>query len=302
MDNAKRLAAVDLGSNSFRLEFGVIKQGQFFRTDYIKETVRQGAGLDGQSNLSDVAMQNGWDCLARFGQRLKDFAPHEVRAVATQTLREARNRNDFLGPAIQRLGYPIKVISGQEEASLIYQGVAQTLAIQSERRLVLDVGGRSTELIVGCGCTPLHMHSYMIGSIAWSIRFFPDHVFTQSHFSDAEQAARIALSEADQLFSSQHWDLAYGSAGTINAIVDVLFAAGWPNASVSRAGLNWLREELLLAGNIDKLHMAGLRDDRKPIIGGGLSVVLALFDVLGIDHLQQSNGGLRHGLLLDMMR
>ena len=151
MHNITRLAAVDLGSNSFRLEIGRIEGGQFYRTEYLKETVRQGGGLDEMRNLTPEAMQRGWDCLARFGERLAGFSADEVRAVATQTLREARNRDDFLRPGGHLLGFPIDVISGREEARLIYQGVAQALGRKEERRLVIDIGGRSTELILGSG-------------------------------------------------------------------------------------------------------------------------------------------------------
>ncbi len=302
MDNTKRLAAVDLGSNSFRLELGVFRCGQFYRTDYLKETVRLGAGLDAQSCLSQSSMQIGWDCLTRFGQKLMQFEADEVCAVATQTLREAQNRDDFMGPAMQQLGHPIRVISGLEEAALIYKGVAQHLARQNERRLVLDIGGRSTELIVGCGNTPQQLHSCMFGSIAWSMRFFPDHVLTSARLQEAVNTAKKALGKAERQFSKQHWDLAYGSAGTINAAVDVLSAAGWPSSTISRNGLQWLQDQLLAAGNINNLQLAGLREDRKPIIAGGLSLLLALFEILGIENLHQSSGGLRHGLLLDMVK
>ena len=149
MQTGNRLAAVDLGSNSFRLEIGNVDHGEFRRTEYLKETVRQGAGLDEDRNLTADAMQSGWDCLARFGERLAGFNAKEVRAVATQTLREARNRDVFLSQASSILGFPIDVISGREEARLIYQGVAHLLPPSEERRLVIDIGGRSTELILG---------------------------------------------------------------------------------------------------------------------------------------------------------
>ena len=172
MTSEHRLAAIDLGSNSFRLEIGVLDHGEFQRTEYIKETVRQGAGLDADRNLTPPAMQNGWDCLARFGERLAGFAPAQVRAVATQTLREARNRDVFLERANAVLGFPIDVISGREEARLIYQGVSHTLPASEERRLVIDIGGRSTELILGQAFKPRVMESFRVGSIAWSTPIF----------------------------------------------------------------------------------------------------------------------------------
>lgn len=302
MEHPISLAAVDLGSNSFRLEIGQLENGRFFRSEYLKETVRQGNGLDAQHNLTVDAMQRGWDCLARFGQRLSGFSANMVCAVATQTLREAHNRDAFLEPASRLLGFPITVISGHEEARLIYQGVAQKLPRDDERRLVIDIGGRSTELILGMGSQPGPMASYPLGSIAWSARFFADGLFSPSSFTAAETAATLVLSEALALFPPKSWDVVYGSAGTVNAVVDVLAAAGWPPDCVSRDALNWLQEKLLTARHVDQLRLAGLREDRKPIVAGGLSVLRAVFDTLDISRLERANGGLRHGVLLDLMQ
>jgi exopolyphosphatase/guanosine-5'-triphosphate,3'-diphosphate pyrophosphatase len=301
MQNGTRLAAVDLGSNSFRLEIGHLDHGQFLRTEYLKETVRQGSGLDSERNLTPAAMQSGWDCLARFGERLAGFKSVEVRAVATQTLREARNRDVFLSKANSILGFPIDVISGREEARLIYQGVAQSLARSDERRLVIDIGGRSTEMILGCGLTPTSMESFRVGSIAWSSRYFPDQQFSKNAFQMAEIAAKAVLDEALNAYGPDTWDVAYGSAGTVGAVGDVLAAAGWPEGMVSRSGLDWLLEKLLSAQSADRIKLPGMKDDRRPIIGGGLSVLRALFDLLHIDQMQLAAGGLRHGLLVDMM-
>ena len=301
MQNATRLAAVDLGSNSFRLEIGHVDHGQYLRSEYLKETVRQGAGLDENRNLTPAAIQRGLECLARFGERLAGFKSTEVRAVATQTLREARNRDEFLSQANKVLGFPIDVISGREEARLIYQGVAQLLVPSNERRLVLDIGGRSTELILGQGVEPTVMESYRVGSIAWSTRYFPQGQFTANAFKMAEIAAKAVLDEALNTLQKDTWDVAYGSAGTVGAVGDVLAAAGWPAGSVSREGLDWMLQTLLQAHSADRLHMAGMKDDRRPIIGGGLSILRAVFDLLQIDHLKLANGGLRHGLICDLM-
>jgi len=301
MQNRNRLAAVDLGSNSFRLEIGRLEHGQFHRSEYLKETVRQGNGLDADRNLTPSAMQRGWDCLARFGERLAGFAPGDVRAVATQTLREARNRDDFLGRANELLGFPIDVISGREEARLIYQGVAQALPQGNERRLVIDIGGRSTELILGHGYEPKLMESYRVGSIAWSTRYFSDNQFTKHAFQMAEIAAKAVLDDVVTNCRRDSWDVAYGSAGTVGAVGDVLAAAGWPLGSVNRDGLDWLLDKLISAQSADRLRLAGMRDDRRVIIGGGLSILRAVFDLLQIDHMQQASGGLRHGLLFDLV-
>ena len=301
MQTGNRLAAVDLGSNSFRLEIGYVDHGEFRRTEYLKETVRQGAGLDEDRNLTADAMQSGWDCLARFGERLAGFHTNEVRAVATQTLREARNRDVFLSQASAILGFPIDVISGREEARLIYQGVAHQLAPSEERRLVIDIGGRSTELILGQNLKPSVMESFRVGSIAWSTRYFQSGNFNRKSFEMAEIAAKAVLDEALDAYGTDQWDVAYGSAGTIGAIGDVLLAAGWRDGAITQEALDWLLEKLISAQTVDRLKIAGLRDDRKPLIGGGLSVVRALFSLLHIQELKQSNGGLRHGLLFDML-
>ena len=301
MQNGTRLAAVDLGSNSFRLEIGRLDHGQFLRTEYLKETVRQGSGLDEDRNLTVEAMQRGLECLARFGERLAGFKASEVRAVATQTLREARNRDDFLTQANKVLGFPIDVISGREEARLIYQGVAHMLPPSKERRLVLDIGGRSTEMILGQGLEPTVMESYRVGSIAWSTRYFPQGQFTSNAFQMAEIAAKAVLDEALNTYRRDSWQVAYGSAGTVGAVGDVLAAGGWPAASVTREGLDWLLEKLLQAQSSDRLRIAGMKEDRRVIIGGGLSILRAVFDLLQIDQLHQASGGLRHGLICDLM-
>ena len=301
MQHGNRLAAVDLGSNSFRLEIGRVEHGEFLRTEYLKETVRQGGGLDENRKLTPQAMQAGWDCLARFGERLAGFQPSQVCAVATQTLREARNREEFIERANQMLRFPINVISGREEARLIYQGVAHMLPASDERRLAIDIGGRSTELILGQGYAPKTMESFQVGSIGWSQKFFADGRFTPKAFEVAEIAATAVLDEAFDAFHSGHWDTAYGSAGTVSAIGDVLVAAGWPNGHVSQDGLDWIREKLLEAQSADRLRLPGMREDRKAIIGGGVSVMRAVFKLLGIESMEMASGGLRHGLICDLM-
>ena len=301
MQNGTRLAAVDLGSNSFRLEIVRLDHGQFERAQYLKETIRQGSGLDAERNLSAEAMQRGWDCLARFGERLAGFKKAQVRAVATQTLREARNRDEFLSRANSILGFPIGVISGREEARLIYLGVAKMLPQSDERRLVADIGGRSTELILGQGFEPNKMESYRVGSIAWSTRYFPDGQFSAHAFQMAEIAAKAVLDEALDAYRRDRWEVAYGSAGTIGAVGDILANAGWPLGSVSRAGLDWLVAKLIEAQSADLLRLPGMKEDRRAVIGGGVSILRAIFDLLQVDQMQAATGGLRHGLLCDLI-
>lgn len=301
MQNGTLLAAVDLGSNSYRLEIGRLDHGQIQRIEYLKETVRQGNGLDEERNLTADAMQRGLDCLARFGERLAGFRKNQVRAVATQTLREARNRDEFLQRAHSILGFPIDVISGREEARLIYQGVAHLLPQSDERRLVVDIGGRSTELILGERFAAGTTESYRVGSVAWSMKYFPQGQFTSSAFTQAEIAAKAILDEALGAYHRSDWDVAYGASGTIGAVADVLAAAGRPAGVIDREGLAWLHERLLAARSADKLKLDGIKDDRRPVIGGGVSVLQAVFDLLEIDVLHAAEGALRHGVLFDLL-
>jgi exopolyphosphatase/guanosine-5'-triphosphate,3'-diphosphate pyrophosphatase len=301
MDNGSLLAALDLGSNSFRLEIGQLDHGLIRRTEYLKDIVRQGNGLDDEGNLSAEAMQRGLDCLARFAERLAGFPRHQVRAVATQTLREARNRDEFLRRGHAILGFPIDVIPGREEARLIYQGVARLLPQSDEKRLVVDIGGRSTEMILGQGYDAQVMDSFRVGSVTWSMRYFPGGVFTADAFRMAQIAAEAVLDEAVSVYGAGHWDTAYGASGTVGAVADILTAAGGPVGLIPRAGLHWLRERLLKARSADKLQIDGMKDDRKLVIGGGLSVLLAIFDLLGIDEMQAADGALRHGVLYDLV-
>ncbi len=301
MQDGTLLAAVDLGSNSFRLEIGRYEHGQIQRVQYLKEAVRQGAGLDAQGQLTAAAMQRGWDCLARFAERLAGFERSQVRAVATQTLREAGNREEFITRANAVLGFPIDIVSGSEEARLIYQGVSRLLAQSDERRLVLDIGGRSTELILGQQYTAHAMSSLGVGSVAWSVRYFADGSFSRSAFDAAEVAAKAVLDEASAHYPRSAWDVAYGSSGTVSAVAAVLEAAGAAPGCITRDGLDWLLDQLLRARHADRLRLEGLNEERRAVIGGGLSVLRALFDLLDMDCLYVAQGALRQGALYDLL-
>lgn len=300
MENGTFLAALDLGSNSFRLEIGRYDQGQIQRVDYLKETVRLGNGFDENRHLSLESMTLGWECLARFSERLAGFAVAQVRAVATQTLREARNRDEFLKPGCAILGFPIDVIAGTEEARLIYQGVANLLPHSPERRLVIDIGGRSTELVLGCGMQALQTASFRVGSVAWSMKYFANGEFTEQAMYRAEIAAQAVLEKALTSYPRDQWDTAYGASGTVGAVADILALSGWPPGQISREGLNWLIKCLLRAGNANNLRLEGLKDDRRAVIGGGVSVLRGLMELLHIDTLQVAQGALRHGVLFEM--
>ena len=295
------LAAIDLGSNSFRLEIGQLDSGHIQRVEYLKEPVRQGGDLDEDRNLTAEAMERGIRCLARFGERIQGFDPAHVRAVATQTLREANNRDVFIKMAKKALGFDVEVISGVEEARLIYQGVSRFLPQSNDRRLVIDIGGRSTEFILGQGFKSQHTASLHVGSVAWSLKHFATGDLTENAFTRAEIAAESIFDTLGVNFSHKHWDIAYGASGTVGAIADVLVQYGRPVDTITKEGLLWLREELLRARHTDKLRLLGLKEDRKAVIAGGLSIMLGVFDFLKIETLNVAKGALRHGLLYDML-
>jgi exopolyphosphatase/guanosine-5'-triphosphate,3'-diphosphate pyrophosphatase len=297
--SAGPLAAIDIGSNSFRLEIGQLHYGRYRRIDYLKETVRLGGGLDAQGLLTEEAQRRGLDCLARFATRLGGFAPHQVRAVATQTLREARNRDAFLARATSVLGHPIEVISGREEARLIYSGVAR-LQPSDRPRLVIDIGGRSTEMILGRGRTALVAESFRVGSVSLSMRYFGDGRFSDSAFRAAQVAAGAELEEALQPFAPPHWRDALGSSGTAGAVSQLLAANGVSDGRITPDGLRWCIARCLEAGHIDRLSLPGLKDDRRPVIAGGLSLLYTLAMHFGISELMPARGALRQGVIFDL--
>ena len=294
-----QLAAIDMGSNSFRLEIAQLKQGRYRRVDYLKETVRLGAGLDAQGLLTEESAARGLACLARFAERLEGFAAPQVRAVATQTLREARNRDAFLRRAEPVLGHTIEVISGREEARLIFAGVAR-LQPSALPRLVIDIGGRSTEMILGQARQPKRAESFRVGSVSLSMNYFPDGRYTDTAFRAAQVAAGAELEEALQPFAAIHWREALGSSGTVGAVSQLLSANGISDGTITPAGLRWLMEQCLRAGHVDRLALAGLKEERRAVIAGGLSILYTLATHFGIEALQPARGALRQGVIFDL--
>jgi exopolyphosphatase / guanosine-5'-triphosphate,3'-diphosphate pyrophosphatase len=301
MKHGTLLAAIDLGSNSFRLEIVRYDHGQIQRVAYLKETVRQGNGLDEDRNLTHEAMQRGWECLARFAERLSGFKKSQVRAVATQTLREAKNREVFLQRGCEILGYPIEVIAGTEEARLIYQGVAHMLPSDQAQRLVIDIGGRSTELVLGHALESTETASFRVGSVTWSMKYFSTGEFTEKNFYRAEIAAQAVLEEALTAYPRHLWDKAYGASGTVGAVAEILALSGFPEGEITLDGLDWLVKCLVRAGHASNVQLEGLKDDRRAVIGGGVSVLRALMTLLNIDILHVAQGALRHGVLFEMV-
>ncbi len=288
-----------MGSNSFRLEIGELQSGRYRRLEYLKETVRLGAGLDAEGLLTDEAADRGLACLTRFARHLDGYVASQVRAVATQTLREARNRDLFLARAQPVLGFPIEVISGREEARLIYAGVAQ-LQPSTVPRLVVDIGGRSTEMILGRGPKPVRAESFQVGSVSLSMRYFADGRFTEKAFRDAQVAAGAELEEGLEPFAARHWRESLGSSGTVGAVAQILAAGGFGGGRVTPDGLRWLMERCLEAGHVDKLALPGLKEDRRAVIGGGLAILYTLAAQFGIDALEPARGALRQGVIFDL--
>ncbi len=293
------LASIDMGSNSFRLEIGQLTRGRYRRIDYLKETVRLGAGLDADGLLSEEATLRGLACLARFRQRLGELPAPQIRAVATQTLREATNRDAFLARACASLGYPIEVISGREEARLIYKGVAR-LQPSDVPRLVIDIGGRSTEMILGQGATPTRAESFRVGSVSLSMQYFPDGRYTAAGFEAAQIAAGAELEEALTLFTREHWVEALGSSGTAGAVSQLLAASGITDGSITPDGLRWCMQACIAAGSMDRLDLPGLKPERRAVIGGGLAILLTLATHFNIERLQPARGALRQGVIFDL--
>lgn len=293
------LAAIDMGSNSFRVEIGQMQHGRYRRIDYLKDTVRLGAGLDADGMLTEGAAQRGLDCLGRFAKRLEGFAPAQVRAVATQTLREARNRNAFLERAQQALGHPIEVISGREEARLIYAGVAH-LQPSEAPRLVIDIGGRSTEMILGHGRNAVTAESFRVGSVSLSMRHFPDGRLTEAAFRAAQIAAGAEFEEALEAFAPRRWHEALGSSGTAGAVSQLLAASRVTDGTITPKGLRWLIQQCIAAGHIDKLNLPGLKEDRRAVIAGGLAILYTLAAHFRIEALQPARGALRQGVIIDL--
>jgi exopolyphosphatase / guanosine-5'-triphosphate,3'-diphosphate pyrophosphatase len=295
------IAAVDLGSNSFRLQVVRVVDEQIYPLDSLKETVRLAAGLTPDKQLDADSQTRGLECLKRFGERLRGLPRDAVRAVGTNTLRVAKNGGPFLKAAQKALGFPVEVVAGHEEARLIYLGVSHSLSPSAAPRLVVDIGGGSTELIVGTNFEPVAMESLYMGCVSFSQRFFGNGKLSGKAMREAEVAAGAELQTVVHNFSRERWVDAVGSSGTARAIGDILEQNGWSASGITAAGLAKLRKQVIDAGEVKKLNLTGLRDDRKPVLPGGLAIMLAVFGELGVEQMQTTESGLRDGVLWDML-
>ncbi len=295
------LAAVDLGSNSFHLQVARVVGDQLYPLDSLREPIRLGAGLNREKRLDEDSQNRALDCMRRFGERLRGFDPHGVRAVGTNTLRVAKNAAAFLKLAEAALGFPIEVVAGREEARLIYVGVAHSLPVSKDKRLVVDIGGGSTEFIIGRGLKPLRLDSLYMGCVSYSLKYFPDGEVTKSAMKEAELAARAELQTMVRGFAKGQWQHAVGSSGSARALAEILQLNGYAEAGITPDGLDRLRSALIKAGDVTRLDLAGLKNDRLPVLPGGLAIMSAALAELGIESMAVASGSMRQGILYDLL-
>jgi exopolyphosphatase/guanosine-5'-triphosphate,3'-diphosphate pyrophosphatase len=295
------LAAVDLGSNSFRLEVARVAGDQLYPLDSLKETVRLAGGLGDDKRLDDTTQARALACLQRFGERLRGLSPEAVRCIGTSTLRIARNADAFIRQAEAALGHPIEIVAGREEARLIYLGVAHSLPVSPDRRLVVDIGGGSTELIIGHGLKPHERESLHMGCVNFSKRFFAGGTIDKAALKAAEMAARAEVERIAREFSRNNWQQAIGSSGTARALREILEQNGLSERGITADGLARLRSLLVKAGHVDALELAGLRGDRRPVIAGGFAIMSGVFAELGIEQMEVAETAMREGILYDLL-
>lgn len=295
------LAAVDLGSNSFRLEVARVVGDQLYPLDSLKETVRLAAGLDADKMLDTPTQARALDCLQRFGERLRGLSPEAVRCVGTSALRIAKNAGGFIARAEAALGHPIEIVAGREEARLIYLGVAHSLPASPDRRLVVDIGGGSTELIIGHGLKPHERESLHMGCVNYSQRFFAGGAVEKAGLKAAEMAARVEVERVAREFSPDNWQQAIGSSGTARALREILELCNWSARGITADGLAQLRSRMAKAGNVEALDLPGLSRDRRPVIAGGFAIMAGIFAELGIEQMDVAETAMREGILYDLL-
>ncbi|WP_394780833.1 Ppx/GppA family phosphatase [Undibacterium sp.] len=293
-------AAVDLGSNSFRLHIGRHEGDAIRVVKSARDPIRLAAGLDSKGNLSKDAMQKAIDCLARFKTVLDAYPIDAVRVVATNTIRIAKNAAELLPAAEAAIGYPIDVISGEEEGRLIYLGVSNAIAIPGERRLVLDIGGGSTEVILGRGHEIVRVESFSIGTVRHSSSFFPDGMMTEEAFDAAILSARSQFEDAAPPYQPQHWRSAYGSSGTIRAISDAIARNSLGDGRITQSSLETLKQHCIQTGQISHLQLSGIKPERVAMVVGGLAILIGLMQEFNIEVLNPIEAGLRMGVMWDL--
>ncbi len=312
---SKLIASVDLGSNSFRMVIAEIVETpsgfQLRPVDTLRDPIKLAAGLDSDKNLDTDAFARGLNSIRRFGERLRHFSPMQVRAVATNTLRVARNANHFIAQAELALGFPIEVIAGREEARLVYVGASHGAPASTGNRLVIDVGGGSTEFIIGHGYDPKVMESLYIGCVSHSQRFFAKGAIDSYSFKQAELAARQEIQILVKEFRKRGWQQAIGSSGTAKALAELIALNGFggssdllmsdPTGLITRDGLESLKLSLIESEYMQNSELIGLKPDRRQVLPGGLAIMIAAFDELHIDSMEIVEAALRMGVLYDFL-
>lgn len=299
-------AAVDLGSNSFHLVVSRYDRGEFVVIDRHRSTVRLAAGLDELGYLSKETEIKALETLEQFSQLVRDIPTENVRAVGTNAMRRMQDSQKFIDKAERCLGVPIEIIAGREEARLIYLGVAKGAELFNEKggeasRIVIDIGGGSTEIVVGNNEAPRHRESIEIGCVVLNQRFFQDGMLSEQSFKQAILHSELAIQPYSGLFKNQGWKYAIGCSGTIRALSNILDAMGWAQGEITQSALDELYQYVIQSSSIVDIELPGLNDDRKPVFAGGLSALIAVFNVLGIDRMQVSDCALRDGVLHDLI-
>jgi exopolyphosphatase/guanosine-5'-triphosphate,3'-diphosphate pyrophosphatase len=295
------IAAIDLGSNSFHMVLAKADHGEIRILERLGEKVQLAAGLDENHQLSEEAINRGLECLRRFAQLIAGLPEGAVRVVGTNALREARNRAVFIRRAEEILGHQVEVISGREEARLIYLGVSHSIADTPNKRLVADIGGGSTEFIIGQLFEPLLRESLQMGCVSYTQRFFKDGKITAARYAQAYTAARLELMGIENALRRISWEEAVGASGTIKAVGLTIKAAGLSNGEVTSEGLAWLKRKMFKAGEVEKLDLEGIKPDRRAIFPSGLAILEAIFDACDITLMSHSEGALREGVLYDLL-
>ena len=293
------VAAIDLGSNSFHMVVARVVEQDLQLVSRHKQRVRLAAGLDGQKNLDNASIERGLECLAMFAERLQGFETDNVRIAATHTLRQANNAHIFLQRARDVLPFPIEIIPGVEEARLIYLGVAHTQP-ESDSKLVVDIGGGSTEMIIGKGFEPELINSKQMGCVSYTKRFFTNGKLSNSNFAKAILAAEQKLESIGHKYRRKGWEVAFGSSGTIKAIKEVLIGLGYEDGIITSKRLTKLIETLCQWQTIDDIELSGLTVERKPVFAAGVAILSAVFQSLKVNEMHFSEGALREGLLFEM--
>ncbi|RNF51484.1 Ppx/GppA family phosphatase [Marinomonas hwangdonensis] len=296
----EKIAAIDLGSNSFHMVVAQVTHGQLRITGEFGEKVQLAAGLV-NGYLDDDSQQRGLDCLAQFAQVIEGMPQGSVRVVGTNALRVAKNRYDFIGKAMDIMSHPVEIIAGREEARLIYVGVSRTMDHGDAKRLVVDIGGGSTEFIIGQQLEPILTESLHMGCVSFKQRFFDDGVINKSNFQKAVTAARLELLSIQDDYIDETWDIAIGSSGTIKAAYNIVRENNWGKKGITLKNLKQIQKVLFSAGHADNIVVPGLKPERRPTFAAGIAILTAVFECFDIKQMDFSTGALREGVLYDVM-